>query len=217
MRPIVVFDCDGTLVDSAAMIVAAMEQAFVDAAIEPPAAAAIREIIGLSLDEAIRRLAPAATPLGGRRIVQHYRSAFMALRADGGYDELLFPGIAALLAELDRDGRVMAIATGKSRNGVAHLLAKHGLEDVFVSVQTADTNPSKPHPAMLLNAVAEAGGEPGDAVMIGDTSYDMEMAVAAGVAAVGVGWGHHPADHLRATGAAHVAADAGELRALLCP
>ncbi len=215
MRHILVFDCDGTLVDSAAMIVAAMEQGFEATALEPPDEHAIRQIVGLSLDAAIRVLAPDAPPAVWREIVQNYRRAFMALRTQSRYDEPLFPGMADLLESLDAQGCRLAIATGKSRRGVEHLIARHGLERLFVSVQTADTHPSKPHPGMLLKAVADAGGKPGEAAMIGDTSYDMEMAVAAGVAALGVAWGHHTPEHLLATGADHVAEDAAALRAIL--
>ncbi len=217
MRRIIVFDCDGTLVDSAAMILAAMDRAFDAAGLARPPHCAVRRVIGLSLDEAFRSLAPSETPDAVAGLVDHYRKVFAALREENLYDEPLFEGIDRLLEELDEDGRLLAIATGKSRRGVDHLIAKHRLERLFVSVQTADLNPSKPHPAMLLRAVAEAGGTPSETAMIGDTSYDMEMAVAAGALPLGVAWGHHDAAYLRATGAAAVAEDSAELRALLFP
>jgi phosphoglycolate phosphatase len=214
---VVVFDCDGTLVDSEALITAAMVAAFDGAGRPAPSASAVRGVIGLSLDEAVRALVPDAAPALRARLVEHYRAAFSALRADARYDEPLFPGIAALLEALDADGRRLAVATGKSRRGVDHVLAKHGLAQRFVSIQTADGNPSKPHPEMLRRAVAEAGGEPERACMIGDTVFDMEMATLAGVTAIGVAWGHHPPDRLASAGARAVAADAGALVGLLLP
>jgi phosphoglycolate phosphatase len=214
---VVVFDCDGTLVDSGAMILAAMADAFDESGLPAPEAAAVRQVIGLSLDEAVRALAPGLALERQRTLARRYRAAFTALRADARYDEPLFPGVAELLADLDAAGRRLAIATGKSRRGVDHVLAKHGLAHRFVSVQTADGNPSKPHPAMLRRAVAEAGGGPAEACMIGDTTFDMEMAQLAGMAAIGVGWGHHHPAELAAAGAHTVVADARELRAVLGP
>ena len=212
---VVVFDCDGTLVDSQAMILAAMSEAFDGAAVPVPDGAAVRAVIGLSLDEAVRALAPQLGIDAHVELARRYRAAFTTLRAEARYEEPLFPGIAALVAELDEAGRRLAIATGKSRRGVDHLLAEHGLEQRFVSVQTADGNPSKPHPEMLRRAIAEAGGRPEQACMIGDTTFDMEMAKHAGVVAIGVGWGHHAPAQLTAAGARAVAVDAADLRGLL--
>lgn len=217
MFEVVVFDCDGTLVDSGALIVAAMDRAFRAAALAPPDPVSVRHVVGLSLDEAVRTLAPVADAAAQAKLVGGYRDAFNALRADARFEEPLFPGVAALLTELDDAGRRLAVATGKSRRGVDDVLAKHGLEGRFVSVQTADDNPSKPHPEMLRRAIAEAGGRAEDACMIGDTIYDVEMAKLAGVAAIGVGWGHHPAAHLTAAGAREVASDVAALRDLLLP
>jgi phosphoglycolate phosphatase len=215
MFEVLVFDCDGTLVDSGALIVAAMEEAFRASDLAPPAAHAVRHVVGLSLDEAVRALAPSVDLEMQAALAQRYRGAFAALRADARFDEPLFPGIAALLEALDDGRRRLAIATGKSRRGVDHLLVKHGLENRFVSVQTADGNPSKPHPGMLLRAVAEAGGRTDEACMIGDTTYDMEMAKLARVTAIGVAWGHHAPAQLTAAGARAVAADAPALQALV--
>lgn len=217
MRRILVFDCDGTLVDSAAMILGAMRCAFEAACRTPPPDSAVRRVIGLSLDEAIAALAPDEPPDAVAVVVRHYRDCFARLRMDAVYDEPLFPGIDGLLQALDADGRLLAIATGKSRRGVDHLIAKHGLERRFSSIQTADRNPSKPHPGMLMRALEEVGGTPAEAAMIGDTSYDIEMAVAAGVLPIGVAWGHHEPAYLRTVGAVAVAEDAAELSKLLLP
>ncbi len=212
---VAVFDCDGTLVDSAALILAAMDRAFRDAGALPPTEPAVRNVVGLSLVNAMATLAPDASAPEHERLAGHYKAAFASLRAEGAHDEALFPGIAELLDELGRAGRRLAIATGKSRRGLDHLVAKHGWEGRFLSLQTSDFHPSKPHPAMLLQAIAEAGGEPAEAVMIGDTSYDMAMARAAGATAIGVTWGHHAPPLLHQSGAHHVANDVRALRALL--
>lgn len=214
---VVVFDCDGTLVDSAALILAAMERAFTEAGLTPPTEAAARNIVGLTLVEAMATLVPDAAAADHERLAEHYRTAFATLRAEGAYDEALFPGIAELLDDLDAAGRLLAIATGKSQRGLDHIVAKHGWEGRFVSLQTSDFHPSKPHPAMLLRAIADAGGDPGEAVMIGDTSYDVAMARAASAAAIGVTWGHHAPDLLHRAGAHHVVDDVDGLRALLLP
>jgi phosphoglycolate phosphatase len=115
----------------------------------------------------------------------------------------------------DRANTVLGIATGKSVRGVRMVLGHHGLYEHFATVQTADTAPSKPHPGMILAAVRETGVAPRDAVMIGDTVFDIEMARAAGVAAIGVSWGYHPPAELRAAGADVVIEDFAQLRALL--
>jgi len=134
---------------------------------------------------------------------------------EGLPDEPLYDGIADLLRDLHASGWSLAVATGKSDRGLAACLATHGIADLFVSLQTADRHPSKPHPAMLEAAMFEAGALPGQAVMIGDTSFDMVMARSIGVTAIGVDWGYHDASELRASGAARVVATAAALAAAL--
>lgn len=214
---VVVFDCDGTLVDSAALILAAMERAFVAARREPPPETLVRNIVGLTLVNAMAVLVPDAEVEEHLHLAEHYKTAFATLRAEGHHDEALFPGIGELLDDLDEAGRLLAIATGKSRRGLEHLVEKHGWGGRFVSLQTSDVHPSKPHPAMLLQAISDAGGRPEEAVMIGDTSYDIAMAKAAAAAAIGVSWGHHAPILLRDAGADAVVDDVAELRALLLP
>ncbi|OQW41538.1 MAG: haloacid dehalogenase [Proteobacteria bacterium SG_bin5] len=216
MLRLAIFDCDGTLVDSQHHIGAAMERAFTEEGLPPPPRAEVRRIVGLSIGEAVRQLLPEATPARHAALADRYRAAFFALRAAGTMGaEPLYPGIAELLAALAGDGWRLGVATGKSDRGLAHILAHHAIAPLFATLQTADRHPSKPHPAMLEAALAEAGVMARDAVMIGDTSFDMAMAVNAGVRAIGVGWGYHPADELIAAGASVVAEDAAELRALL--
>ena len=210
-----VFDCDGTLVDGQAEVCLAMERAFAATGHPAPGRQAVRRAIGLSLPNAVRGLLPDADEAHRMQVVQAYKNAFRAAREEGALAEPLFDGIEELLRALHADGWKLAVATGKSSRGLRHCLAQHGIADLFASTHTADDHPSKPHPAMLEAALAETGAAPGDAVMIGDTTYDMDMAVAAGVCAIGVGWGYHAPDELRASGAQAVAQDVAALEALL--
>lgn len=197
-----VFDCDGTLVDSQANICRAMEAAYAGAGLPPPPRVAIRGIVGLSLVEAVAVLAPDAPPALHEQLAEDYKAAFRAMRAAGELEvEPLYDGLVAALDTLSADGWLLGVATGKSDRGLAHVLAHHRLAGRFVTLQTADRHPSKPHPSMLHEAMAQAGTDPHMTAMIGDTSYDMEMARAAGVRAVGVTWGYHDAAQLWAAGA----------------
>lgn len=210
-----VFDCDGTLVDGQADVCWAMERAFTRAGLEAPDNQAVRRIVGLSLPAAVRALAPALAEDKVAAVTEFYRSSYRARREEGLLDEPLFEGIAELLRQLRGAGWQLAVATGKSDRGLAACLATHGIADLFVSLQTADRHPSKPHPAMLEAALFEAGAQPHQAVMIGDTSFDMLMARSAGVRAVGVSWGYHAPHELLASGAASVADSMAELAAAL--
>ena len=200
-----VFDCDGTLVDGQADVCWAMERAFARAGLSAPDVSAVRRAVGLSLPQAVRALAPDLNEDQNRAVTEFYRSSFRARREEGLLDEPLYDGIAELLTALHDDGWRLAVATGKSDRGLAACLATHGIADLFVSLQTADRHPSKPHPAMLEAALFEAGALPAQAVMIGDTSFDMLMARSARVPAIGVAWGYHAPDELLASGALSVA------------
>jgi phosphoglycolate phosphatase len=211
-----VFDCDGTLVDSQANICVAMEDAFAGRKLAPPPRDAIRRIVGLSLVEAIGLLLPDGDDALHRLLAEDYKSAFHALRGSGGLlAEPLYDGVADAIEALADAGWTLGVATGKSDRGLALILAHHRLTHRFVTLQTADRHPSKPHPAMLRAAIAEAGAAPETTAMIGDTSFDMAMARAAGAHAVGVAWGYHAADELTAAGAGCVAGHARELAGLL--
>ena len=210
-----VFDCDGTLVDGQGPVVTAMAAAFAQTGLAPPDANHVRRAVGLSLPQAVTRLAPQAGADQVRETVAAYKSAFRAAREAGTLAEPLFPGVADLLASLAAAGWSLAVATGKSDRGLSHCLAGHGIAGLFASLQTADRHPSKPHPAMLEAALFETAAAPADAVMIGDTAYDMAMAAAIGVRAVGVGWGYHEAPELIAAGAGYVARDAADLKEYL--
>ncbi|MEM6373150.1 MAG: HAD-IA family hydrolase [Pseudomonadota bacterium] len=192
---LVIFDVDGTLVDSQADIVASMAAAFDEVGLHLPARAQILSIVGLSLDVAMARLAPGADTV---RMVRRYKDTYAALRvAKGAASSPLYPGARAALNRLGaRDDLQLGVATGKSKRGLDGLIEAHGLEGMFVTRQVADFHPSKPNPAMIHAALDEAGVTPRDAVMIGDTCYDMDMAANAGVLGIGVSWGYHPVSEL---------------------
>ena len=209
---LVVFDCDGTLVDSQHSICTAMTRAFEAVKLEAPGRMAILDIVGLSLPAAVARLLPDADTDFHVHVAEQYKAAFHAMRASEGVAEPLYDGIAGLIEELDGAGWLLGVATGKSDRGLNLCLTGHGVIDRFVTLQTADRHPSKPHPSMLETAMADAGASPQTTVMIGDTSYDMEMAVNAGVRGIGVAWGYHRPDVLTAAGAAAVAMDSNALR-----
>jgi phosphoglycolate phosphatase len=211
---LIVFDVDGTLVDSQTLIVAAQRETFLKHGLEPPTRERSLSIVGLSLPEAFTALVGPDGPV--ESLVEGYRQAFARLRTDPAYHEPLFPGAAAVLTELaGRADAVLGIATGKSRRGVAHLLARHGWDRLFATIQTADDAPSKPHPGMLEQAMAEVGASPGASVMIGDSTFDMVMARSAGMDAIGVSWGYHEAGALRDAGAQAIVDSYAELHARL--
>jgi phosphoglycolate phosphatase len=205
MNRLALFDCDGTLVDSQHNICAAMEECFAGAGLDKPARERTRAIVGLSLVEAMREMLPDADAATHSDLAERYKSVFQAMRARGVVEEPLFEGVAALIDRLEADGWLLGVATGKSDRGLALCLEAHGLGGRFVTLQTADRHPSKPHPSMIQAAMAEAGAEPRSTIMIGDTSFDMAMARAAGATAIGVGWGCHDPDSLRLAGAQYVA------------
>jgi phosphoglycolate phosphatase len=210
------FDCDGTLVDSQANICLSMEEAFVQAGLAAPGRDAIRRIIGLSVVEAIAALAPELDDARHRTLAEDYKSAFFRLRTTGAMDEEpLFEDMLDSLDRLSDAGWLFGVATGKSDRGLARILAHHGITNRFVTLQTADRHPSKPHPSMIELAMAEAGATPETTVMIGDTSYDMMMARAAGARALGVAWGYHPPHELIAAGAHKVAERVADLPGLM--
>jgi phosphoglycolate phosphatase len=196
-----IFDLDGTLVDSRHNIARAVDEAAMAVGLPPPAREAIPRVIGLSLDEALARLFPTATAERLTALDQAYRACFVRYRTAQDYEEPLFDGVVAALADLETAGFALAIATGKARRGVDDILARHGLGGRFISIQTPETAPGKPHPGMVLQAMAEAGVDRDGTAMIGDTTFDMQMARAAGVRAIGVSWGNHAPEELTTAGA----------------
>lgn len=213
MTGLCIFDCDGTLVDSLHAITEAMALAFRDQGLAEPAPMAVKRLIGLPLTEAVAALLDEASDDLVGALAASYRDAYAGLRRAGGSLEPLFPGIVEVLDALQADGWRLAIATGKSRRGVRATLGQHGLLDRFVSVQTPDTAAGKPSPDMVYRALAETGVEASATVVVGDTAYDMMMASNAGVIGLGVAWGYHDREALRASGALAVIEVVGELTA----
>ena len=214
-KHLAIFDCDGTLVDGQANICMAMEHAFEEAGMIPPPRQVTRRIVGLSLVEAMQVLLPDADDTLHRDMAERYKASFFTLRGYGLVDEPLYDGIAALLSELDESGWLLGVATGKSDRGLERCLDFHGIKGLFVTLQTADRHPSKPHPSMIHQALADSSVAAIDAVMIGDTVYDIHMGITAGCKTIGVGWGYHPLDELREAGADAVVETMDELKAAL--
>ncbi|RVT82563.1 HAD family hydrolase [Rhodobacteraceae bacterium CCMM004] len=202
MTRLVLFDVDGTLVDSLAHIHRGMDAAMAHLGRPPVPAARVAEVIGITLDRAIVLLAGDVEAEALDGAVAAYRRAFSAIGPDDPAASALFSGAHAVLERLAADDRyVVGIATGKARRALDHVLAGLDLPVSLATIQTSDGHPSKPHPAMALAALDEAGVAGEDAVMVGDTTFDIEMARAAGMRALGVDWGYHPAEALHAAGA----------------
>lgn len=205
MNRLAIFDCDGTLVDSGSTIYRALAETFHKHGLELPPPRVSRRVIGLSLTEAMAALVPDASAEQHLQLAEDYKLVFQAMRADGAVEEPLFDGVLELLDALEADGWLLAVATGKSDRGLKHCLDLHDIHARFVSLQTADRHPSKPHPSMVAQAIADAGAAPQTTIVVGDTSFDMAMAMNAGARGIGAGWGYHDGDELLAAGAVAVA------------
>lgn len=213
---LIIFDCDGTLVDSAGLIVAAMGDAFEACNLARPTREDVRRIVGLSLGHAVSMLLNRkADEAEVANIADAYRSSYVVLRDEKKMPAPLFDGTQHMLEDLMGRGTLMGVATGKSLKGLQSLYAQHDLARFFVTSQTADFHPSKPHPSMVEKAMADVGGVAARSVMVGDTSYDIEMGCNAGVRTIGVAWGNHEADELAQAGADIVIDDWAALTPLL--
>lgn len=202
MIRLVLFDCDGTLVDSQHLIAAAMAETFRTIALEPPTTAAVRRVVGLSLEEAIARLLPERRRSEAKALSARYKAIYQTLKSDPAVpQDELFDGAREALHALSRADYLLGVATGKSRRGLVSTLERHGLREYFITLQTADDAPGKPDPTMALQAIAEAGVEPDETIVIGDTVFDVLMARAAGARALGVSWGYHEPHELEQAGA----------------
>ena len=208
---LVIFDCDGTIVDSQHTIVACMQAGFEHHSLDAPEPEAIRRTVGLSLLEGIGRLAPDHPLETHERLVDGYKHSFRKLKAQPDHHEALYPGMEDLISNLDQNGYLLGVATGKSKAGLHDTLDLHGLRPRFMTMQTADINPGKPHPGMIESALRETGADIENTVMIGDTTFDMEMAVNAGALAIGVSWGYHGVEELIEAGAQIVVDHSEEL------
>lgn len=213
---LIIFDMDGTLIDSQALIVSTMQEAFAAQGLDRPQDAACRDVIGLSLEMALGRV----SGLEGDAVdtlAQQYRKSFRERAQTDFYaQEALYPGAAQTVTNLAQQSDVLlGVATGKSLHGVERVLGGHDLLHHFITRQTPDNNPSKPHPGMLHTAMGETGAQAHETAMIGDTVFDIEMAVAAGCAAIGVSWGYHGVGDLKAAGAVDIVDNFDELDNLL--
>ena len=211
---LIIFDFDGTLVDSRSLIWESHRIVFAEFGLPLPLPADSLALVGQTLDVILAQLAGPTAPI--RDMVHAYDLLLPQLRADPAFAEKPFDGIAELLRNLSfAPNAVLGMATGHTSITVAPALAALRWRDFFRTIQAADMAPSKPHPAMLLQALEATGVNPENAIFVGDTTYDMEMAQAAKVRSIGVAWGYHGAERLAAAGARHVAYTVGELRTYL--
>ena len=207
----IVFDWDGTLMDSTTVIATSIQSACRDLGLPVPSDEAARHVIGMGLVQALQHAVPDAPETMYEPLAERYRHYFLA------QDESipLYAGAAETIVELHEAGHVLAVATGKSRKGLERALDSSGLRRYFQATRTADQTFSKPHPAMLLELMDELGVDAGRVLMIGDTTHDLQMAINAGVDAVGLTHGAHPEDQLRALQPLALLDDFHELRAWL--
>lgn len=197
---LILFDCDGTLVDSQQHIIVSMQAAFADSGLEAPEADAVRGVIGLSLSLAVAGLAPDIDDGLHQQVLARYKHVYVASETSLA----LFPGVREGLEDLHDKGYWLGIVTGKSRQGLLRVLDAFDLHALFPVWRTADCCPSKPHPAMVLECMDELGVAAAATQVIGDACFDMQMARAAGVRALGVSFGVEPANRLIEAGAARV-------------
>ena len=211
-RMLVIFDVDGTLLDSQHAIVSAMTNAYAQHELEPPSRAAILSVVGLSVPEAVAELSREAPGHPREAIGEAFKTIFRESLAHAPDEGGLYLGAMEVLDALgSRDDVTLALATGNSRKGIVRFVERFGLHGRFASTQSADDAPSKPHPAMIQQACLETGIGAEHAVMVGDTSFDMAMARNAGARAIGVSWGYHPPERLTAAGAERVLGSFDEL------
>lgn len=215
---LIIFDLDGTLINSEAILLGAQVETFARHGLSHPGREAGLGVVGLTLNIALMRLA--GLPAPDEALTETYKQVFNAMRlraeTDAAFDEPLYPGVSETLERLAaRPGLKLGVATGKSRRGADYIIERHGWQDLFHTVQTADDAPSKPHPGMILRAMSETGARPERTAMVGDSSFDIEMAVAAAVTPVAVSWGFQPVQTLVSLGARHTLADFGELPGVL--
>jgi phosphoglycolate phosphatase len=204
---LIVFDWDGTIVDSTAMIALCIQNAAADLGLTVPTLEQASHVIGLGLHDALSRAVPELTAGRIEEFSARYRHHWFARE----HEVVLFEGIREMLVELSERGLPLAVATGKSRRGLARAFDQTGLGTLFDASRCADETHPKPHPAMLLELAEELTVEPARIVMIGDTTHDLEMAAAAGAAGIGVTYGAHPRDQLAACEPAALVSDVVEL------
>ncbi|HKJ83269.1 MAG TPA: HAD-IA family hydrolase [Mariprofundaceae bacterium] len=197
---LILFDCDGTLVDSHAHIVNTMQKAMTACQLSAPDDGAVSEVVGLSLERAVEVLIPDEESVVQAQVTEHYRRLYLR----PGSPQPLFPGVRRTLDELAARGYWMGIVTGKSRRGLARVMDEHDLHSWVMVSRTPDECPSKPHPDMVTECADEMGMDVGQVTVVGDACFDIEMALSAGAQAIGVSYGAQSADRLREAGAGHI-------------
>lgn len=208
---LIIFDFDGTLVDSRSLILESHRIVFSEFRLPAPSPAESLALVGKSLDVILTQLAGPAAPI--LEMVKAYDLLLPQLRADSAFAEKPFDGAGDLLSDLSTaPDTVLGVATGHRTDTIAPALEELRWAGYFKTIQAADTAPSKPHPAMLLQALAATGVTPENAIFIGDTTFDMEMAQAAKLRSIGVGWGYHRTERLLAAGAHRVVQSIDQLR-----
>lgn len=213
---LVLFDCDGTLIDSAAVIHESMEKTFTEAGFPAPELASTKSIIGLTLDIAIARMLKREIDDEINRMVHRYKHHSHTMRSAENCHEPFYDGVWELLRELRQSDEILlGVVTGKSRRGLDSLVDKYDLGSALITTRTADECPSKPHPAMVLECCVETGIDPGRTIVIGDAIYDMQMAGNAGARAVGVTWGYCNRAALIEAGADHIVEDPAQLKPII--
>lgn len=212
---LVLFDIDGTLIDSRKLIIEAKRRAFAEHGLPTPDVDRILSVVGLAPEQAFAVLAGNQYPVAD--IAQAYRRVWHAIRTEPDFADVLFPGAADLILRLMSSGHRLGIVTGRSSSGVQHLLGREDWRDIFCTIQTEDVAVSKPDPDMVLRALGETGAKSSETFVIGDTTFDMQMARAAGVHAIGVSWGYHKPELLLAAGAEAIAVDMSDLVGLVAP
>jgi phosphoglycolate phosphatase len=216
MAPLAIFDIDGTLVDSRRIISLSMDAAFKREGLPPPGYEVTRRIVGLSLEVAIDRIAPPGVEHEGvMRITQYYKDAFIAFRQDPATQSPLYDGAKDVLDNLRNAGWEIGVATGKSRRGLDAVIERMQLAPYFDAHYCADDGPGKPHPFMVDANLKALSRRPEEAIMIGDTSFDIHMAQAASVATIGVDWGFHTPAELSASKADVIVSKMDDLNAEL--
>lgn len=213
---LVIFDIDGTLIDSQHTIVSAAKEAIQTNGFDEPDENHIRNGIGLSLPEAISRLLPPKTEQSIiDNVIHSYRNAFRRISINPNTHDPMFNGAKECLKTLYDKHHILGIATGKSSNGLSINLQTHKIADYFSTLNTADTCPSKPHPCMIERAMHETGAKKGETIMVGDTIYDIMAGNNAGVKSIGVSWGYHRTNELKNAGAYQIIDEFSELIDLL--
>ncbi len=206
-----IFDCDGTLVDSQHSIIEAMDMTCDSYDIARIGRDSIRQIVGLPLEIAMANLFEGLSTDAHNEMAESYRQHFRKMRLNGDVEEPLYPGTVKALDEIEANGWLLGVATGKAMRGLIPTLETHDLQERFVTLQTADRARGKPHPEMVEKALEETGVYAHNAIVIGDTTYDIHMACNANVKSIGVAWGYHDVEELTRAGAASVVQTYAEL------